>query len=174
MGFILPDIHKRTVVNLFVRLCQLVGAIAVCVYYGRILGDAAKHNVPADSKWVLATAVGAISGLTAMVYMFWSVFLEFRAIAILFAWDTIMVLLWIVVSGIFGKMYIGENPEMDEGIERMKVAVGFDLANMVLWMATASYCGYVVFIADRKLLFEGRMKFNGGGDEGGEKTRNRR
>lgn len=63
---------------------------------------------------------------------------------------------------------------MDEGIERMKVAVGFDLANMVLWIATASYCGYVVFVADRSLLFEGRQKFTGGGNEDGEKARNRR
>lgn len=127
-----------------------------------------KENVYADSKWVFAVTVGAISGLTALAYMIWGIFLEFRAIALLFAWDAIIVLLWTVCSGIFGKMYLGENAEMDQGIQDMKVAAWFDLANLLFWVISASYCGYVVFVANRTLLTEGRKKDQGKGEDGGE------
>ena len=170
MGFSLPEFHKRTLFNLFGRLCQLVGAIVVCVYYGRIVDKAVKNNVYGDSKWIYATTVGAISGLTALAYMLWSLVLEFRAIALLFVWDTIIVILWIVCSGIFGKMYLTENPEMDQGIQDMKIAAGFDLANMLLWIISASYCGWVVFVADRKLLCEGRAKQTVESEEVGDKA----
>jgi hypothetical protein len=164
----LPRLHKRTLANTFTRLLQLIGGIAVCVYYGRILSAAARAGVYGDTKWIFATTVGAISGLSALVYMVWGLLLEFRAVAIMFAWDAVVTVLWVAVTGIFGKMYFGENPEMDEGIEKMKVAAGFDLANLLLWLGSAVYCGWVVFVADRKLLSEGRRKgqegeFTGGG-----------
>ncbi|ETN40201.1 uncharacterized protein HMPREF1541_04477 [Cyphellophora europaea CBS 101466] len=158
MGFEFPELHKRTWANLIGRLCQLVGAIVVCAYYGRILNRAMKEDVYSDSKWVYAVTVGAISGLTAFAYIVWGLLLEFRAIALLFAWDAVIVILWLVCSGIFGKMYLGENAEMDQGIQDMKIAAGFDLANMLLWIISASYCGWIIFVADRKLLSEGRAK----------------
>lgn len=158
MGLTLPHIHTRTLLNFAIRLLQLIGGIAVCVYYGRILNAAVKANVYGDARWIFATTVGAISGATALAYMVWGALLEFRAVAILFAWDAAIVLSWIVCSGIFGNMYLRENAEMDQRIQDMKIAAGFDLANMLLWIASASYCGYVVFVADRKLLNEGRTK----------------
>jgi hypothetical protein len=91
---------------------------------------------------------------------------EFRANAILFAWDLLLAILWIVTSGIFGSMYFSENPEMDEGIKDMKVAAGFDLANMFLWLISAGHCGWVVFVSDRRVLNEGRVKGDVG-EEGG-------
>lgn len=158
MPFYIEDYHKRTIGNSIGRLLQLIGAICVCVYYGRYLNAANQANAYGDSKWIYATTVGAISGLTALAYLFWGLVLEFRAIAILFLWDAVIVVLWVVCSGIFGTMFLGENPEMDSGVMDMKVAAGFDLANMLLWIGSAGYCGWIVFVADRKLLAEGREK----------------
>ena len=171
MGFTLPDFHLRTVVNGCVRLCQLVGALVVCVYYGSILDKALKNNVYGDPKWIFATTVGGISGATALVYLLWNFFLEFRAFSVLFAWDTVVAILWIVCSGVFGNMYLKEKAEMDEGIKRMKVAEGFDLANMLLWMGTAAWCSWVVFVSRQDLLLEGRQKYTPKGGESGEKAR---
>jgi len=41
------------------------------------------------------------------------------------------------VFGIFGKMYIKEDPEGDAGIKRMKAGVWVDLTNMLLWLIAA-------------------------------------
>lgn len=169
-----PDLHKRSLANFIGRLFQLVGAITVCVLYGRILHKALENDVYGDPKWIFAVTVGAISGGTAVVYMVLGLFFEFRAFAVLFAWDTVNVILWIVCSGIFGKMYLTEKPEMDQGIAEMKTAAGFDLANMLLWMASASYGGYVLFVSKRDLLLEGRQKFTSKGEESGEKARSTR
>jgi hypothetical protein len=108
-----------------------------------------------------------LAGISALTYLVWTALLnEFRANAILFAWDLLIAILWVVTSGIFGSMYLTENPEMDQGIQDMKVAAGFDLANMFLWLGSAGYCGWVVFVADRRVLNEGRVK-GGVGEESG-------
>jgi hypothetical protein len=49
-------------------------------------------------------------------------------------WDIILFFFWIVVFGIFGNMYIYENPEGNGGVKRMKDAVWVDLVNMLLWL----------------------------------------
>lgn len=46
-------------------------------------------------------------------------------------------ILWAVVFGIFGKMYINEHPTPHQsGQRRMKNAVWVDLANLILWFVT--------------------------------------
>jgi hypothetical protein len=122
------------------------------------------------STQVFATTTGAVAGLTALAYIIWGLVLEFRAIALLFAWDVVVVVLWTAVSGIFGSMYLSENPEMDQEIMDMKTAAGFDLANMLLWIGSASYCGFVVIVADRKLLNEGRVKVEPSVEMGGSSS----
>ena len=64
---------------------------------------------------------------------------------------------WLVVFGIFGKMYIREDPEGDAGIQRMKNAVWVDLVNMLLWLVSAVY-GAVLFFKNKptRSLFTGR------------------
>jgi hypothetical protein len=52
MGISLPKYRKRTWINLFSRLLQLVGAIIVCAYYGKYLDRARKQDKYADAKWV--------------------------------------------------------------------------------------------------------------------------
>jgi hypothetical protein len=52
MPFSLPSYRKRSLLNIFGRLCQLIGAIAVCVYYGRVLHEAMRRDVYGDARWV--------------------------------------------------------------------------------------------------------------------------
>lgn len=84
--------------------------------------------------------------------MIWGLMREYRALAPFFMWDVIIAVLWTVVSGIFGSMYLMENPEMDQGIADMKVAAWVDLGNLLLWILSASLCGWLVFVADRKVV----------------------
>ena len=68
-----------------------------------------------------------MAAISALILACTGFFSQFRAVALLFVWEWILVILWAAVAGIFGNMYFNENPEMDEGIERMKTAAGFDL-----------------------------------------------
>jgi hypothetical protein len=104
-----------------------------------------------------ALVVASMSLATSFICFVAGFFFEFRAIAILWPWDLILGIMWIVVSGIFGKMYLDENPEMDNKIEQMKVAAGFDLANMFLWLLLSAPLGLMVFTASKKgILHQGR------------------
>ena len=46
-------------------------------------------------------------------------------------------ILWTAVLGVFGKMYIHEDPKGNSAVKRMKNAVWIDLVNMLLWLGTA-------------------------------------
>lgn len=68
-----------------------------------------------------------MAAITALVFGIISIFSQYRTIAMLFAWEWILVILWAAVTGIFGKMYLGgENDEMDHGVESMITAAAFD------------------------------------------------
>lgn len=66
-------------------------------------------------------------------------------------------ILWIALFGLFGKMFINEDPEGNAGTVRMKNAVWVDLANVLLWLISALY-GAVLFVRHRrgKSLHTGR------------------
>lgn len=115
------------------RFFQFALALAICGLYGVDLHNAATAGKYQDSKWVYAEVVGGLSAFTAVLYM-----IPFMIrIPLIFIWDTLLFLLWIVLFGIFGNMYIKENAEGDAGIQRMKNAVWVDLANAILWLITA-------------------------------------
>ena len=84
-----------------------------------------------------AVAIGSLSAFTALVYGLIPVFLSSITVAIFAAWDIILFILWAAVFGLFGSMYIKEDPEMNGGIKRMKNAVWIDLINMLLWFVSA-------------------------------------
>ena len=66
-------------------------------------------------------------------------------------------ILWAAVFGIFGKMYIHENPEGDRGVSRMKNAVWIDLINMLLWFVTAFFAAvWFFFLRGGRSLHTGR------------------
>lgn len=52
-----------------------------------------------------------------------------------------MFLIWLILFGIFAKMYLPEHPEGDLDIVRMKHAAWVDLVNLLLWGATMIWSG---------------------------------
>lgn len=166
----LNNIRKSNLVNLFLRTLQLIQGLVVVGLYGVDLNRANREHKYSDGKWVrsietvnlpsevtklmtciqvYAVVVGSLAAVTAVAYGLVSVFLQYQTVARLFIWDWILVILWTALSGIFGSMYIGEKTEMEWGIHRMKVAVGFDLAGLVLWFITAAM-GTWWFFAERR------------------------
>ncbi|EXJ78457.1 hypothetical protein A1O1_08857 [Capronia coronata CBS 617.96] len=131
------NFRLSNIVNLLLRSLQLVDGLVVIGLYGIDLNRARKEDKYSDGKWVYAVTVGSIAAATAVVYAFVSVFMHYRSLTFLFAWDWVLMVLWAALSGIFGTMYLNEKVEMEAGIHRMKVAVGFDLAGLVLWFVTA-------------------------------------
>lgn len=130
--------------RIFTRLLQFVIGLTVCGLYGRDLHAAQQAHAYADSKWVFAVTTGGLSALTVCIYT-----IPLFKSATLFAWDWTLWLLWLVLFGIFGKMYIGENPEGDAGVQRMKNSVWVDLTGLLLWTSTAIY-GTVAFFRARR------------------------
>lgn len=110
---------------------------------------------------VYATVVGSLSAVTALVYIIVLLLSSNLSVALLFAWDLILFILWAAVFGIFGKLYIGTKVEMEPGIQRMKNAVWVDLVNMLLWFTSAVW-GLVMVFSERRgggrSLHTGRAK----------------
>lgn len=134
------------------RFLQFVFAIAVLGLYGQDLHSMHKAGVKAESRWVYAEVVGAFSAFTALVYVLPKV-----KSYLAFGWDVILFILWTAVFGIFGKLFIHEDPEGDSDIQRAKNAVWVDLINMLLWLVTA-VAGGLMFFRNRggKSLHTGR------------------
>jgi len=134
------------------RLIQMIMAITVIALYGMDLHRAHRENKYTDSKWAYAVAVSSMAAVTALAYCVPFV----RRIPFLFVWDTILFFFWIVLFGVFGKLYIGTRAD-DWGIQRMKSAVWVDLVNALLWLVSA--IGMVVYWAkhrNNKTRFTGR------------------
>jgi len=117
---------------LTVHIIQFVLAIVVCGLYGIDLDRARKAHKYADGKWVYAVAVGGLSAISSILlcipYILRFVFV--------WGWNLILFILWIALFGVFGRMYIKENPEGNADIERMKRAVWVVLTNALLWLLT--------------------------------------
>jgi H+/Cl- antiporter ClcA len=94
---------------------------------------------------VFATIVGSLSAVTALIFMILPIIVSYMTVAILFAWDIALFVLWCAVFGLFGSMYIHENAEMDLGVQRMKNAVWIDLICLLLWFIT-SIMGAIGFV----------------------------
>jgi hypothetical protein len=104
---------------------------------------------------VYAEVVGGLSALTAVLYMV-PFILRFAAVTI---WSLILFILWIALFGLFGSMYIKEDAENNDGIQRMKNAVWVDLANALLWLiGTVASAAYWWTHRERHSRFTGRAK----------------
>ncbi|KAK3348923.1 hypothetical protein B0T25DRAFT_445373 [Lasiosphaeria hispida] len=134
---------------------QFVLAITVCGLYGVELNRASKAGKPADGKWVYAEVVGGLSAITAVLY-FIPFLLRF---ALVWVWNLVLFILWIALFGIFGKMYINENPEGNGDMQRLKNAVWVVLANALLWLiATLAHFVYWWGHRERRSRFTSRAK----------------
>lgn len=164
-----------TKAHFVVRLFQFVGALVVVGMYGTYLNRAVKADVYADGKWVresdshppevirliftlqvYAVVVGSVAAVSSLLFMLVAGLLHFDVVALFFAWDAVMVILWAALAGIFGSMYFGERTEMDDDIAKMKIAAGFDLANLILWLLTAVWSALVFFKSRRAGLHSGK------------------
>jgi len=125
------------IINLVLRFLQLVFALAVIGLYAQDLNKARKEQKYSDGKWVFATVVGSLSAVTALIFLIIPILISYWTVAILFAWDSILFILWCAVFGLFGSMYIHEKAEMDSGVQRMKNAVWVDLVCLILWFITS-------------------------------------
>ncbi|OAL33344.1 hypothetical protein AYO20_07355 [Fonsecaea nubica] len=178
---IFATLRKSNIFNLVFRSLQLIDALVVIGMYAVDLNNAAKADKYADAKWVrttdpethaltsfppelvrvlialkvFAVTVGSLAAVTALIFSLASIFFHYRTVALLFAWDWVLTILFAALSGIFSSMYIGEKVEYESGIQRMKTAVGFDLAGLVLWFVTAAF-GTWWFVSERRGERRGR------------------
>jgi len=67
-----------------------------------------------------------MAAITALVFAVISIFSQYRTVAMLFAWEWILVILWAAMTGLFGSMYYHEKVEMERGVAAMKTAANFD------------------------------------------------
>lgn len=138
-----------------VHFLQFALAITVCGLYGVDLSRASKAGKYQDSKWIYAEVVGGISALTTLLY-FVPHILRF---AVVWAWNLILFILWIALFGVFGSMYIHEDPEGNKDIQRMKNAVWVDLTSALLWLFLAlGAFGYWWRHRERHSRFTGRAR----------------
>lgn len=159
-----PPSIAKSIANSTLRFCQFAFALAVAGLYGVDLQHASEKNVYMDSKWVFAEVVAALGAATYAAYLLiWCCVRRIARPALtsyysmhfpLFLWEILMCLIWVVLFGIFGNMYLSEDPEGDSGIVRMKHAVWVDLVNWLLWMATMVWSGL--------RWWQGRIKKNKG------------
>ncbi|KAG5954472.1 hypothetical protein E4U58_007591 [Claviceps cyperi] len=105
-------------------------ALAVCGLYGQDLSS--NHH---NSKWVYAVVVGSLSAITCVIYFIPALLRHSGIIGA--GWNFILFILWIALFGVFGSLFIHENPEGNGGIRRMKNAVWVDLVSALLWLASA-------------------------------------
>ncbi|KAK3182169.1 hypothetical protein K4F52_006538 [Lecanicillium sp. MT-2017a] len=130
-------------------------SLAVCGLYGTDVQRGNEEDVHVNSKWVYAVVVGSLSAVTCVVYF---IPIVFHAIGIAAPiWNFILFILWITLFGVFGKLFIKEDPEGDGGIKRMKNAVWVDLVGALLWLATfVASLGYWWKHRDVRTRFTGR------------------
>lgn len=150
--------QKRNLAHVVWRFIQIVMACVVIGYYASDLHAAKKVHKYADSKWAFAVVVGSMAAVTALIFALISLIWEYRVVAMLFAWEWILVILWAAVTGLFGSMYFNENPEMDAGVKSMKTAADFDAVNLVLWFLSAVMGVVVFFTSGRRTLHTGRAR----------------
>jgi hypothetical protein len=138
----------KTFAEAFIRFFQFILGLTVIGLYGVDLSNAQQKQISADPKWVYAEMTGALGTIMGLVHLVTLFTLKNRPLALrpaihlpLFIWECVLCIFWLTLFGIFGKLYISEDPEGDSGIVRMKHAVWVDLTNLMLWTITATWCG---------------------------------
>ncbi|KAL8383602.1 hypothetical protein RB595_010681 [Gaeumannomyces hyphopodioides] len=146
---------KSYILFVILHFFAFVLSLTVIGLYAQDIQRAREAGKYSDPKWVFAVVVSALSAVTALVY-FVPFVLRFAVVPI---WNTILFVLWIAVFGVFGAMYVREDPEGDGGIKRMKDAVWIDLANAVMWLIlTLAAFMYWWGHRERHSRFTGRAK----------------
>ena len=99
---------------------------------GKYLYEDVSSNSTNGVVQVYAEVVAGLAAVTSLVYA-----LPFFKSYKIFPWDVMIFILWTALFGVFGNLYIGEDPEGDKDVARMKHAVWVDLVNMLLWFVSS-------------------------------------
>ncbi|KAE8349158.1 hypothetical protein BDV28DRAFT_163830 [Aspergillus coremiiformis] len=140
----------KAYVELILYFLELVFGLTVIGLYGRDVHAARKHGDPQNAKWVYALVVGSLGASTGLVYLGYGMIMaklgrlarERKVVVsmVKLGWGGVLVILWMVVFGVFGGLYIGvygEGKDQDVGkTTRMRHAVWVDLVNLVFWIGT--------------------------------------
>ncbi|KAJ5104950.1 hypothetical protein NUU61_002297 [Penicillium alfredii] len=152
-----------------VRFLQFVFGLTVIGLYGRDVRHDHETDGTWHAKWVFALIAAFLATVTAIVHM--AIPFCMRRVkknaslaaspmpGLLlpqFAWEFVLCVLWLVLFGVFGKMYIGVHASAADGdkkmkeamtaalgdadkIDRMRHAVWIDLINLAMWALTAAW-----------------------------------
>ncbi|KAJ9244691.1 hypothetical protein DTO207G8_2244 [Paecilomyces variotii] len=140
---------KKALLEDVIRFIQLVMALVVIGLYGQDLSSNHQNGVYVNAKWVYAVVAGGLAALTAFIYLVAAFVAKDRPLRTrphlhlpLFLWQSVLCILWLVLFGIFGKMYIGNpNTKDNSNVDKMKNAVWIDIANLGLWVITGLWAG---------------------------------
>ncbi|WEW55972.1 hypothetical protein PRK78_001407 [Emydomyces testavorans] len=147
-----------TLLESCIRFLQFVFGIAVIGLYAQDVDRARKAGLPMSpvSKWIYATVIGSLSSIAAIIYILLPCaahrpLSSFRILQLpCLAFDSLMFVLWLVLFGMFAKMYIAVDYKRDAGLKRMHHAVWVDLVNLSFWAITAVWCGLRWWRGDRR------------------------
>ncbi|GAD97667.1 conserved hypothetical protein [Paecilomyces variotii No. 5] len=140
---------KKSLIEDVLHFFQLVMALVVIGLYGQDLSSSHHNGVHVNAKWVYAVITGGLAALTAFVYIIAAFVAKDRPLRVrphlhlpLFLWQSVLCVLWLILFGIFGKMYIGTSTKKDNSnLDKMKNAVWIDIANLGLWVITGLWAG---------------------------------
>ncbi|EPE28157.1 hypothetical protein GLAREA_04948 [Glarea lozoyensis ATCC 20868] len=138
------------------RTLQFVFAVIIAALYGVDLAHSTATKSRANSAWVFAEVVSALSIITCAVHCFVTV----KRVAWC-AWDFFVFILWIAQFGVFATVYIGGGTDSAEGFEtlsvsRMKAAVWLDAINALLWFVT--FVSGIAFCCTARRVTRGTKK----------------
>ncbi|KAL2868514.1 MARVEL domain-containing protein [Aspergillus lucknowensis] len=141
---------------LLLALAQFAFGLAVIGLYSQDINAARDNGDSAPSRWVYAVVTGFLSMSSAFCYLLLGWWWKKRSkpafsarqglFLPLFVWEGVLIILWLVVFGIFGEMYIGVyhvggKDGGENKVTRMRRAVWVDLACLVFWAVSAVWKG---------------------------------
>ncbi|KAL4877499.1 hypothetical protein BJY04DRAFT_222057 [Aspergillus karnatakaensis] len=148
--------RAKALLALILAVCQFAFGLAVIGLYSQDISAARDRGDSAPSQWVYAVVTAFLSTVTATLYLvlgwWWTKrgkagFAARPAFHLpLFGWEGVLVILWLVVFGIFGEMYIGVyhvggKEGGESNVTRMRRAVWVDLVCLVMWAGSAGWRG---------------------------------
>ncbi|KAL4808731.1 hypothetical protein BDV18DRAFT_133057 [Aspergillus unguis] len=148
--------RMKALLSTILAITQFAFGLAVIGLYSQDINSAHDDGNSAPAKWVYAVVTAFVSTVTATLYLllgwWWNKrskdsFSQRSGLYLpLFAWECVLVILWLVVFGIFGEMYIGVyhvggKEGGDSKVTRMRRAVWVDLACLVLWAVSGAWRG---------------------------------
>lgn len=120
------------------RTLQFTLAIITAALYGIDLAHSTTTSTPANSEWIYAEIVAALSAITCIVHCFVTVTRVGWC-----TWDFVLFVLWMAQTGVFGNIYVRRDGDVEGdyvratgSLGRMRAGVWVGLVCMVLWLGT--------------------------------------